>query len=375
MRETKTPVEKPVILIVDDNPGNLQLLGSLLSLNHFDVVAAIDGVQALEFVEKTTPDIILLDMIMPNLSGLDVCKRLKSNPSLSEIPVIFITALNEVEDKINAFAAGGADFITKPIVEEEVIARIRVHLENSRLLKQLKETNEYLKDINALKDKFLGIAAHDIRSPLAGISGLLETIIEGGIGEINPQQREMLTLAFNSSKQVFNIVGDLLDISVIESGNLSLNYEPASLTQIVEERVRFHQYSIKKKNIAIQTHLKETPPILIDKGRIEQVLDNLLSNAAKFSPENSEIHVSVTLTEKTIEFGVQDKGPGLSQHDQEKLFGIFRKLSAKPTSGEKSSGLGLAICKKIIDAHKGTIQVTSSPGDGATFTVSLPVSI
>ena len=368
------PENKPVVLIVDDNPKNLQVLGNLLTQNNCRVIAAQSGQQALDYLNSQLPEIILLDVMMPGMNGFEVCDRLKNQETTKGIPVLFITALDGVKDKIRAFKAGGVDYITKPFVSEEVLARVNVHLQNGRLLSSLKISNDYQKDLNELKNRFLGIAAHDIRSPLAGAMGIVQLLLIEELGKINADQREVLELVKSSGSQILNLISDLLDVSVIESGNLKLNFSETSLTTMIRDKVRLHQFAVKQKNIRITTQLSDAPNVTIDPERFGQVLDNLLSNAAKFSPENSHILVKMETDENNILISVVDSGPGISDEDREQLFGLYRRLTAKPTAGEKSSGLGLAISKKIMDAHQGDIIVTSPPGEGATFTIALPLA-
>ncbi len=368
------PENKPVVLIVDDNPKNLQVLGNLLTQNNCRVIAAQSGQQALDYLNSQLPEIILLDVMMPGMNGFEVCDRLKNQETTKGIPVLFITALDGVKDKIRAFKAGGVDYITKPFVSEEVLARVNVHLQNGRLLSSLKISNDYQKDLNELKNRFLGIAAHDIRSPLAGAMGIVQLLLIEELGKINSDQREVLELVKSSGNQILNLISDLLDVSVIESGNLKLNFSETSLTTMIRDKVRLHQFAVKQKNIRITTELSDAPNVTIDPERFGQVLDNLLSNAAKFSPENSHILVKLEMDDNNILTSVVDSGPGISDEDREQLFGLYRRLTAKPTAGEKSSGLGLAISKKIMDAHQGDIIVTSPPGEGATFTIVLPLS-
>lgn len=364
--------DKPKVLIVDDNPNNLQVLGSLLTIHEFQTTAVQSGRQALEVLKTSIPELILLDIMMPEMDGFEVCERIKSDPATENIPVLFITALSDIENKKRAFAVGGADFISKPFVKEEVIVRINVHLQKSRYLKQVTETNHHLKEVIELKDRFLAIAAHDIRSPLGGANGLVELILENELGEVNEQQRELLQLVLKTGHQIMHLVSDLLDISVIESGNLKLNFSEISLSKLIADRIRLHQISVKRKNIKIVSKLVEGPQINADEERLGQVLDNLLTNAAKFSPKNTSIIVSLDYQESTAIMKVIDQGPGISSEDQSQLFGVYRKLTAKPTSGEKSSGLGLAIVQKIIEGHQGSISVKSKMGKGATFIVRLP---
>ena len=366
--------ERNVILIVDDDPKNLQVLGSVLVKNGYKASAAQSGAQALDYVRKKVPDLILLDVMMPNMNGFDVCKRLKADPVLKEVPVLFITALTETSDKLKAFSSGGADYITKPFIEEEVLARIQYQLENRRLITEIKSANRALQDLDQLKNKFLGIAAHDLRNPLTSIIGFSDMFLEGDVGELDDDQKRIVGIIASASSQMLNLVNDLLDVSVIKSGNLKLQLMNGDLKLLVEERISIAKVAADKKRIELLSSLDDVPELLFDRNRMSQVIDNLISNAVKFSNEKTQIQLRLCQRDEELEFQVQDQGPGLSQEDQERLFGEFQKLSSKPTAGEKSTGLGLAITKKIVDAHHGRISVQSTEGEGATFTVSLSLS-
>lgn len=366
--------ERGLVLIVDDDPRNLQVLGSVLVKNGYKTAAAKSGAQALDYLQKKKPDAILLDVMMPEMDGFEVCKRLKADPALEEIPVLFITALAETSDKLKAFTSGGVDYITKPFVEEEVLARIRVHLENSRLLKEMTEANQALSDLNQLKNKFLGIAAHDLRNPLTSIIGFSDMFLEGDMGSLDKDQERVIRLVASAGSQMLQLVNDLLDVSVIESGNLKLKPLKGDFKALIEERISIANVSAGRKNIRIDSTLTDVSDLLFDSTRMAQVIDNLISNAVKFSDEGSLVQISLKQLNHQVEFSVKDQGPGLSEEDQKMLFGEFQKLSSKPTAGEKSTGLGLAITKKIIEAHQGQISVESKSGEGATFTVLLPYS-
>jgi two-component system, sensor histidine kinase and response regulator len=366
--------ERNVILIVDDDPRNLQVLGSVLVKNGYKTSAAQSGAQALDYVRKKVPDLILLDVMMPEMDGFDVCKRLKADPVLNEVPVLFITALTETSDKLKAFTSGGADYITKPFIEEEVLARIQYQLENRRLISEIKSANRTLQDLDQLKNKFLGIAAHDLRNPLTSIIGFSDMFLEGDIGSLDDDQKRIVGIIASASSQMLNLVNDLLDVSVIESGNLKLQLMNGDFKSLVEERISIAKVAADKKRIELLSSLDDVPELLFDSNRMTQVIDNLISNAVKFSNEKTQIQLRLCQRDGELEFQVQDQGPGLSQEDQDRLFGEFQKLSSKPTAGEKSTGLGLAITKKIVDAHHGRISVESNEGEGATFTVSLSLS-
>jgi len=366
--------EKELILIVDDEPLNLRVLGSFLKQKGYATAVAQNGQQALDFVDKKTPDIILLDVMMPEMDGFETARRLKKKEFASHIPILFITALTSTESILKGFESGGSDYVNKPIVQEEVLARIRVQLENRRLIKEITKANKDLQELDLLKNEFLGVAAHDLRNPLASILGFTELMIDKDFGEVTEEQVQILERIFNAGTRMLNLVNDLLDISVIESGKLTLNITKGSLQQVVRERSAIIELLAAKKDITLQVSCDADDESEFDEERIVQVIDNLLGNAMKFSPNGSHINIGLTTNTHHMEISVQDNGPGISEDDQQKLFGKFQQLSTKATAGEKGAGLGLAIVQKIVIAHHGTITVNSQPGSGATFTVTLPIN-
>jgi len=229
-----------------------------------------------------------------------------------------------------------------------------------------------LSELNQLKNKFLGMAAHDLRNPLSSMRGFSEIMLSGLTGDLNNEQKEYLTIMFGTSNQMLLLVNDLLDVSVIESGKLDLNLQKVSIKKIIEDRLRLLAHLSQQKNITVHMFSQEIPEVNVDINKICQVIDNLITNAVKFSPPGVSVYISAEVKKGKVEISVKDEGPGISDDDREKLFGAFQKLSARPTGGEKSTGLGLSIVKKILDAHHGSINVKSLDGKGATFTFALP---
>lgn len=228
-------------------------------------------------------------------------------------------------------------------------------------------------ELNQLKNKFLGMAAHDLRNPLASIRGFSEIILSGDVGSLTEEQKEFLTIINSLSQDMLTLVNDLLDVSVIESGKLDLKLEPGSLKELIEERVRVNSILANQKMMKLHTSLSDVPKVSFDSIRIAQVIDNLITNAIKYSPPHANIYITLQQKEGKVTMGVRDQGPGISLEEQPKLFGEFQRLSTQPTGGEKSTGLGLAIAHKIVTAHNGTIGVESQVGSGSTFTFSLPI--
>lgn len=227
-------------------------------------------------------------------------------------------------------------------------------------------------ELNDVKNRFLGMAAHDLRNPLASIRGFSDLLLGEAVGPLNEDQREFLALIREVSQDMLALLNDLLDVSVIESGKFSLRCENAFLHALCAERIHLSEVLASKKEIRYERALEEIPDFPFDVSRIGQVVDNLLSNANKFSPRGSTVRISLVLEEENAVFSVRDQGPGVPPREQQSLFGEYQKGSARPTGGEKSTGLGLAIAKRIVEAHGGFIWVKSD-GPGATFGFHLPI--
>jgi len=232
--------------------------------------------------------------------------------------------------------------------------------------------NEKLTKVNADKDKYLGIAAHDLRNPLSSMRGLSQLMIETPLEP--EQQREFLETIHRTSDEMLGLVNDLLDVSVIESGKLTLRRSDQDIAQLIRRRVQHLEPHARNKKIDLRVDSNGAGQASIDPARFGQVIDNLVSNAIKFSPAGTTVQVALRSGDGGFSFSVQDQGPGISEDERKLLFRSFQKLSARPTGGEKSTGLGLAIVKKIVDAHGGSIDVESAPGRGTRFTVTAPLA-
>ena len=367
MSELLPPALKSRILVVDDISKNLQLVGTTLRNEGYHVMPATSGIQALERAQAQPPDLILLDLMMPEMDGLEACRRLKANPALKAIPVIFLTASNEMEHLVNGFEVGAVDYITKPFNTPELLARVRTHLE-------LKHARERLREMNDEKNEFMGIAAHDLRSPLNAIQGYAEMVLEDT--SIGDENAELVQKIHDATTRMAGMVQNLLDANRIERGEMRLNLVPTELTAIVASVVEGQRAGATAKQ---QTLLLEHDPVpitvTVDAGVMVQVVENLVSNAVKYSPPGKRIQVWVRRIGGAVRCHVQDEGPGLTAEDQQKLFGKFARLTAKPTGGEQSTGLGLSIVKRLVEAMHGRVWCESEPGHGATFLVELPAAV
>lgn len=258
-----------------------------------------------------------------------------------------------------------------PIEEEDLL--LFAFSDISRIKKaelELAQRNDELSELNQVKNQFLGMAAHDLRNPISAIRGMSELINRLDVNEA--KKRNLIGNIVDISGQMLDLLNDLLDVSAIEDGSFELQREAHDLAELMKSRVGMVAFAADAKNIEIVLDLETLPPVLVDRPRIGQALDNLLTNAVKFSPPNSIVEASVRRVKDTVELIVADHGQGIPADEVDKVFTPFEKLSSKPTAGEKSTGLGLAIARQVVDAHDGKITVSSELGAGATFTIALP---
>ncbi len=349
---------KSNILIVDDVPKNLQVVGTILRQQGYGVTAAMNGSEALEGLKQKAPDLILLDLMMPEMDGLEVCRRLKADMATAQIPVIFLTASNEMEHLVQGFESGAVDYVTKPFNPPELLARVRTHLE-------LKHARERLRELNEEKNEFMGIAAHDLRSPLNAIKGYTEMILEDD--EVSPENKELVQRIHTGVDRMSEMLKNLLDVNRIERGEINWKPTPTKLTPIVHRVIESLIARAKAKNQTLNFDSQISKHVMVDAEITEQVMENLISNAIKYSPTGKSIYIRLEEKDDGIQFEVKDEGPGISEADQKKLFGKFARLSAKPTGGEQAVGLGLSIVKRMMETMKGRVWCESHPNQGATF--------
>ncbi len=362
------------VLIVDDNTTNIQVVGSILKNLKVDISVATNGRAALEIVNKVNPDLILLDIMMPEMDGFEVIDELYSNDSTRQIPVIFITAKIQTEDIVKAFEKGAVDYITKPFKAPELLVRVKTQLNIKHYLLTLERQTSQLKKLNQDKNEFLSIAAHDLKNPINTITMLgkvLRDTDDLSADEIKEFANDLIT----SSSKMFHLISELLDINAIEEGKIAMTKENVNLDSVIKTTVMQYDMHAKEKNIKIvYNNTAQNPYALADENAVVQILDNILSNAIKYSPFDKSIYIELLNTDNTIIFSIKDEGLGFTEEDKTKLFSKFSKLSTRPTNNENSTGLGLSIVKRYIEALDGNIDLESTHGEGAKFIVSLPIS-
>ena len=355
---------KPSILIIDDVPDNLHLLMQMLPADHYFIRPATNGRRGLEAAFHEPPDLILLDIKMPEMDGFKVCAQLKNDVKLKDIPVIFISALNETEDKLKAFDAGGVDYITKPFQQREVLARVKAHLEIRAQKRALEFSIEKQKALEELRDSLTQMIVHDMKSPLMAIDGQLKMLQLFEAESLTADAQRYIADARTGSARLIKMMEDMLAISKMEVGKLNLNLAPVNLRDLTQRVVTGLSPLIGSKRIEIDSD-DPIPSLTLDQDLITRVLQNLLSNSIKFSPDGGLIQINLCPLAQGVLVEVQDSGPGIPQEYQKQIFEKFGQVES--ALNRRGTGLGLTFCKLAIEAHGGEIGLTSTPGEGSTF--------
>ncbi|SRR5581483_7139067 len=360
--ESATPAR---VLVVDDQVTNIQIVGSILGGLDYEIIPASDGATALKRLALRKPDLILLDLLMPDMDGCEVCYQVKQNREWRDIPVVFLSAADDKDLIVRALEAGGVDYITKPFNHAELISRVRTQL-------ALKNARDRLKQLAEDKDELLGILAHDLKNHVGGMKMSAE-IMRAQIEKLNDDRLNKLSEnILRSSSQLLAFVKEFLANAAADYG-FSAKIAPVNFANVVNNVIQQHLVAAKQKNLEIKTEFSaEDSMVLADASALEQVLDNLISNAIKFSPGGRKIVVSLKPNLTHVECFIHDEGPGFTEEDKARMFHRYTRLSARPTGGEPSTGLGLSIVRKLVRAMHGELTLESEPGRGAKFTIQLP---
>jgi two-component system sensor histidine kinase/response regulator len=356
------------ILIVAADRAKVRSLTEILRPEGYFVRDVNSGQATLDIYAEFEPDLIVFDVELPGVHVFEICRYLKNLYGAAAAAVIFIAAQNDPGEVVEGLAAGGVDYLSRPFREAEVAARIRVHLLNRLRLAQANREDK-------AKNRLLCMAAHDLRNPLVSIRALTNLLRAGAVGSVSPEQRDLLDTVYDASHSMLALVNELLEASVLEAGELKLTMNAASLAGIVDACVRLSNATAAEKGSQIVLEPGPLPECLsLDEPKIRQVLNNLLGNAIKFSPPGSTITVVTARNANQCSVAIRDQGPGIPEGERAKLFKDFSRTSVRPTAGESSTGLGLSICHKIVQAHDGAIGVENLPGGGAEFRVVLPLT-
>ena len=350
------------ILVVDDTAANLEVMSELLTAKGFQVIVAEDGATGLELAGTCQPDLILLDIMMPEMDGFDTCQRLKELPHTREIPVLFMTARAEAGDKVRGFNLGAVDYITKPYQEEEVIARVVTHITLARQKRALEASL-------AERTRFMNIAAHDLRNPLTAIIGWSQL---GELSTTPAEAQKIFTTIQCAANQIKAIIEDFLALQVLKSKGTEQS-EQIDLGAIAGQVIQQNEGNAKRKRVSVTWRPAAQPALVrVNHNHMHQILTNYLSNAIKYSPENTTVTLGLTEEETAWRLTVKDQGPGIPADERGMLFIEFAKISNRPGEGEISTGLGLAIVKALAEAQRGAVGANFPAEGGSEFWVTIP---
>ena len=361
------------ILIVDDVMSNVLLLKILLTNEKYQVCTANCGNMCIEQAKAEKPDLILLDVMMPDISGFDAAQILKKTPETAHIPIIFLTALNNPSDLVHGFQVGASDFLTKPFNKEELVVRVFHQIKLVAATRIIEKQNAELRATISNRDKMYSVIAHDLRSPMASIRMVLNLVVNSVSKDVvGPELFELLDKANRESEEVHDLLDNLLKWTKSQTGRLNVVRQDLDLNDIIPGVVDIFEMIALTKRINLAYKGSEQPVVaVVDNDMLKTIVRNFLSNAIKFSPEDSTVEISLTTEGDFAKISVHDHGVGI---DPERLDSIFKKgETTYGTGGEEGSGLGLQLCADFARKNDGDVRVESVLGEGSTFSVLVPL--
>jgi len=399
----KNPRENPLILIVDDSPENLQVMANMLTNAGYRITMTKSAAKALQILDNITPDIILLDVLMPEMDGFELCRRLKASESTREIPVIFLTIKTESEDIVKGFQSGGVDYITKPFNKTELLARVQNHLELKRSKEELKarskeieeknrrleEQSEKLKEMDIIKSRFFANISHEFRTPLTLIQGPLEQMIAACSNQDEEKKRKLI-LMHRNTERLLRLINQLLELSKLENSKMKLQASKTNIISFVKGIADSFQPPALQKELDLVFQAEneinhevalENMDIYFDPLKMEEIISNILANAIKFTPPGGEIKVIVKGNPTAeadfpagwVEISVCDTGPGIPLEQLPHIFDRFFHTDITYEYHQEGSGIGLILAKQLVELHHGTIEARSRNGEGSAFIIRLPM--
>jgi len=379
-RDTIEPSPATVLVVDDMSTLRFMLSQHVKQLGH-RVQGAANGLEALERLRSMPCDLVLLDVLMPEMDGHAVLDELKRDPELRNIPVIVVSGVDELDSVVRCIESGAEDFLHKPVNPTLLRARINASLEKKRLRdqevqlhRQLQDNFNRLQELEKLRDSLTHMVVHDLRTPLTALlSGLysMETL-----GELNEDQAEFWRMAVSGGETLLGMINDLLDVSKMEDGSMRLAYSNPSPEMLVERAIRQVEQLAREKNLELTTQIPTKLPILtVDEDKLRRVIVNLLANAVKFTPAGGTVTVSVRTGDcgDVVRFSVQDTGEGIPREAFNRIFEKFGQVEGSNAGQRNSTGLGLTFCKMAVETHGGSIWVDSEVGKGSKFSFTVPI--
>lgn len=361
-----------VILVVDDSAANRTLLQRRLTRHGYRVEEAQDGTSALARLAIGGIDLVLLDVLLPDIDGLTLCRTLKGNPLTTAIPVLLVTALHERQDRLAGIAAGANDFLSKPIDSQDLLLRCRNALVAKRHYDQTVAAYRKLQQLEELRDRLTHLIVHDMRSPLSGLIGYLDLFSVRSPGQVDERLRHLVEKATLQAHSLEGLINHVLDVSRLEAGAMPLNRQRHDLVHLARMAVAALGSAVERVPVRIMAPASGLS-VVGDGDLIRRVYINLLSNALRYAPDGSEVVLSLSLSDKVLRSEVLDDGPGIALENQQRIFEKFNQVKTVPVVGKSvTSGLGLTFCKLAIEAHDGSIGVQSTFGQGSLFWFTLP---
>jgi len=353
------------ILVVDDTPFNIKIVSTILQEVGYNIYSTTSGREALEMVKNIRFNLILLDVMMPEMDGYEVIRKLKNDEDTRDIPIIFLTARGDSESVVRAFDEGAYDYLIKPFNPKELLSRVKTHIE-------LKFARENLEETNKTKDKFLSIIGHDLKNPIGAINGFAMELKEN-IDSIDIDEIKYYTdRIFKNSNTVSNLLQNLLQWARSQNGKIEYNPKILNLYSIVENSVTLYMLNANAKKIEVMVLVDENIEVYADFNMLDTVIRNFLSNAIKFTKNGGQIAIKAKEEDNFFRLIIRDTGVGIKEEDLNNLFAIDSNMSTKGTNQEEGTGLGLILCKEFVEKNGGEVFVESVYGEGSSFSFTIP---
>jgi len=377
------PPDAPLVLVADDSDANCELLREQLHSLGFRTVVAHDGPSVLEATLVQRPQLVILDVHMPagelnvqdDGTGFEVCRRLKRDPRTASTPVIFITALNDSDDRIRAVEAGGDDFLAKPHNRLLLGARVRSLLKLKSATDALEESYRRTREVERMRDDLMKMIVHDLKTPLTSILATLELLGDGDIGALSDRQHEAVRDTQAKAGELLTLIDDLLEVRRIEETSIALHLETIDPGELLEELLRDWALRFQQEHtVAAADVAADAPPFRGDRGMLKRVFGNLVQNALVHSASPIELTLVARPDPSGIRFTVVDTGPGIPPEYHDVIFQKFEQVRTAHAPRVRTSGLGLTFCRLVVEAHGGRIWVKSAEGEGSSFHLVLPLA-